>query len=60
MIWVAFFLALAGVVGLVACVALAARLRPKLHGLGAEAKLLGERAAELQDAVAAWQRTTRD
>lgn len=51
MIWLAFALAVAGIVGLVLVVICAANLKAKLHHFGEEAQLLGDRVTQLQAMV---------
>lgn len=48
MMWAAYWLGVAGVVGLVVCSVLAARMRRQLRALGREASLLAERVAQLR------------
>lgn len=48
MMWAAYWLGVAGVVGLVVCSVLAARVRRQLQALGREASLLAGRVAQLR------------
>ncbi len=51
MLWLAFALGVAGVVGLVLCVVQAVSLRRRLHDLGDEARRLGDAVRRMQATI---------